>query len=172
MGLVGKEWDYNFDSGIEREKVGLACFNTLLGAGTERFVPRFWNIPSIPPPLSMVKQAFIGAPYIHFRAGKNSGLTRTTAKNFFKRSMEKTDFFWIKDTLFGGWEGDSESLNQKNLHHVVFAFLGPPGIQPTFMDKFHFIQNQNTFLTNVKALYFVKNSPYNCENQEDHQINT
>ena len=23
---------------------------------------------------------------------------------------------------------------------------------------------------NVKVLYFVKNSPYNCENQEAHQI--
>ena len=57
-----------------------------LGAGTkkpQRFVPRNRNIRSIPPPLSMVKQAFIDAPNIHFRAGKKLGLTWTTAGNFF-----------------------------------------------------------------------------------------
>ena len=73
MRFVGKEWDWIFSSGIEREKVGchpdsrMACFNVqqaqgLLGAGTEVFVFRIWNIPSTPQPLSMVEQAFIGAP--------------------------------------------------------------------------------------------------------------
>ena len=150
MGLKEKKWD-------SVQIVGLACFNvwmayTLLGAGTEKFVPRIWNTASIPPPWSMVKQAFIGAPNIHFRAGKNSGLTRTTPGNFFKRSMEKTYLIW----KVRGGGGILRVLTKKSLTHIVFAFPGPPCIQPTFMDKISFYSKLKHLSNKCKGIIFCE----------------
>ena len=85
----------NFDSGIEREKVGfhsdsgISIFQCPIGPSIVRgwdrdICPQGLKYSFHPPPLSMVEQAFIGAPNIHFRAGKKSGPTRTTAGNLKK----------------------------------------------------------------------------------------
>jgi len=72
----------------------------------------------------------------YFQAGKGSQPTRSAAGNFFKRSMEKTYFFWTKTYLIwkvvggggGGGRGEgTESLTKKIYPMLFLKYLGPLG---------------------------------------------
>ena len=96
-----------------------------------------------------------------FKAGKGSQPTRSTARNFFKRSMEKAYFFWTKTYLIwkavGG--GGTKSLNQKNLPCVVFKIPGPPCMHTEMSST---ITNVNPAPTRQKCQTCRKCALINC----------